>query len=323
MSEPTSSGVLRSYPLGLGTLTLAGAYGPVREEDAIAVITRALDLGAAFLDTADAYGNGAGESIIGRAIAGRHDEVTVATKVGLVDGGRGGVRNDPIYLRAAVHASRSRLGVERIDLLFLHRVDPKVPIEATVEVLADLVREGVVADLGLSEVTAPELERALAVHPIAAVQSEWSVWSRDVERWIVPACTRAGVVFVASSPLGRGFLAGRTAAPRHGDGRERVPRLSDNHRESNLTLAEKLAQYANRERMTSAQLALVWLRQAGRRSGVRVLPIPGARSIAQLEENLASESRSMSPETLGALDDLVGLVSGDRGNPQWLSFGRE
>ncbi|WP_456515908.1 aldo/keto reductase [Agrococcus sp. UYP33] len=313
----------RPPSLGLGTLALAGAYGPVGDADALAVVSRAIELGVSLIDTADVYGDGDGESIVGRAIAGRDHEVTVATKVGLVDGGRGGVRNDRSYLRAAVGASLLRLGVERIDLLFLHRVDPVVPIEETMEVLAELVREGMVASLGLSEVTATELERASTVHPIAAVQSEWSVWSRDVERWVVPACARAGVTFIASAPLGRGFLAGRTTAPQGGDGRGRVPRLSDDHRTSNLAVALELSKLAHREGLTPAQLALVWLHHAGDEFGVRVLPIPGARSIAQLEENLISIERRASAETLIVLDGLAGRVSGARGNARWLSFGRE
>lgn len=323
MCEPAQHGAARTPALGLGTLALAGAYGHVDRKEAIAVVARAIDLGSRFLDTADAYGHGGAEAIVGRAIAGRRDEVVVATKVGLVDGGRGGVRNDRDYLQAAVRASRSRLGVTRIDLLFLHRVDPTVGIEDTVGILAEFVQEGVVAHLGLSEVTALEIERALTVHPIAAVQSEWSVWSRDVERRVVPACAAAGVGFVASAPLGRGFLAGRTVAPTRGDTRRRVPRFSDEHRESNLAVADEIARLAEGEGMTRAQLALVWLRHAGQRAGARVLPIPGARTIAQVEENVASASLSASPDALAALDGLVERVSGERGNALWLSFGRE
>lgn len=309
--------------LGLGTLALAGAYGHVAADDALALVTRAVDLGFGLIDTADAYGRGAVEEIVGRAIAGRHDDVAVSTKVGLVDGGRGGVRNDRDYLRGAVLASRSRLRVERIDLLFLHRVDPGVEIEDTVGILAELVQEGVVAHLGLSEVTAVEIERALTVHSIAAVQSEWSVWSRDVERRVVPACVAAGVEFVASVPLGRGFLAGRTMSPTHGDTRRRVPRFLDEHRERNRAVADEVSRLAEGEGMTSAQLALVWLRHAGHRAGIRVLPIPGASTIAQVEENAAAASLTASMSALEALDGLVERVSGDRGNSHWLSFGRE
>lgn len=286
-------------------------------------MSRAIDLGVSVIDTADAYGEGAAELMVGRAIAGRHHEVVVATKVGLVDGGRGGVRNDRVYLRAAIAASRARLGVERIDLLFLHRLDRRVPVEETVGLLGEFVQEGVLAGIGLSEVTAIELERALAVHPIAAVQSEWSVWSRDVELRVVPVCARAGVLFVASSPLGRGFLSGRTAAPEKDDRRSGVPRLSNDHRSSNLPIAHALDRLAEQERMTPAQLALAWLREIGRRAGVDVLPIPGARSIAHVKENLASLQCVVTLETLEAMDGLARLASGDRGNPNWLSFGHE
>ncbi|TDX79068.1 aryl-alcohol dehydrogenase-like predicted oxidoreductase [Rathayibacter sp. PhB151] len=309
--------------LGLGTLPLSGAYGSVGEGVAQRVVSRAIDLGATLIDTADAYGEGLAEQLIGRAIVGRHHEVEVATKVGLVDGGRGGVRNDRVYLRAAVAASKARLGVERIDLLFLHRIDRKIPIEETVGILGEFVQEGIVARIGLSEVTSIELQRALAVHPIAAVQSEWSVWSRDVERRIVPMCARTDVIFVSSSPLGRGFLSGRTTAPLNGDRRSGVPRLSNDHRSLNIPIAHELARLAKRERMSPAQVALVWLRETGRRAGVDLLPIPGARSVAHVEENLASLDCTMTIETLEALDGVAHKASGNRGNPDWLSFGHE
>lgn len=247
---------LRTPPIGFGTLPLSGGYGPILERDAIAILQHAIDRGAAFFDTADSYGSGANERLLGRAIAERRGEVRIATKVGLVDSGRAGVSNDPAYLRGAVEASLRRLGVDRIDLLYLHRVDTAVPLEETVSVMAELVAKGSVSHLGLSEVTASELERALAVHPIAVVKAEWSVWSRAVERHVVPTAARAGVGFVASSPLGRGFLAGRTTAPADSDQRVRVPRLVGEHRRRNLRIAHELTRLADVEGITPAQLAL-------------------------------------------------------------------
>lgn len=293
------------------------------EDDSLAVITSAMDLGMRYLDTADAYGSGKVESLIGKAIVGRRRDVTIATKVGLVDGGARGVSNDRDYLRAAVEASLSRLGTDNIDLLYLHRIDPTVSIEKTVEVLGGLVQDGLVGSVGLSEVTSGEIRRAISVYPIAAVQSEWSVWSRDVEHHIVPACAAAGIGFVASSPLGRGFLAGRTAAPPAGDHRNRVPRLSKDHREQNLAVAGELAQIAHKEGITRAQLALVWLRHAGKRAGVNLLAIPGAHSTTQLQENASSAAQIATMDSLDALDRLAERASGHRGNVQWLSLGRE
>lgn len=312
-----------SFRVGLGTLPLAGAYGIVSDDDALRVLHRAIDLGVELIDTADTYGLGRAERLIGRAISSHEGRVTVATKVGLVAGGRGGVRNDRKYLRSAVDASRTRLGIERIDLLFLHRLDRTIPIEETVGILAELVREGTAASIGLSEVTALELERALAVHPIAAVQSEWSVWSRDVERQVVPACTGTGVQFIAASPLGRGFLAGKTAAPRDGDHRGNTPRLQPTSRASNLVIASEINRLAIGEGVTPAQLLLVWLRDVGRRNGVRLTAIPGARSILQLEDNMVAAQQAVATDTLDAMDTLARIVSGDRGNPEWLSLGHE
>ncbi|MBN9202172.1 MAG: aldo/keto reductase [Microbacterium chocolatum] len=312
-----------SFSVGLGTLPLAGAYGSVGEDDALRVLHRAIDLGVELIDTADTYGLGRAERLIGRAISSLKGKVSVATKVGLVAGGRGGVRNDRKYLRAAVNSSRTRLGIERIDLLFLHRLDRTIPIEETVGILAELVREGTAASIGLSEVTASELERALAVHPITAVQSEWSVWSRDVERQVVPTCARTGVQFIAASPLGRGFLAGKTAAPRDGDHRRNTPRLQPINRASNLVIASEINRLATRQGVSPAQLLLVWLRHIGQRNGVRLTAIPGSRSIAQLEDNMVAAHQAVATDTLDAMDNLARMASGDRGNREWLSLGHE
>ena len=310
-------------PIGFGTLPLSGGYGPIADRDATVLLQHAINQGGGFFDTADAYGIGINERLLGRAIAGRRGEVQIATKVGLVDGGRAGVSNDAAYLRGAVEASLRRLGVDRIDLLYLHRLDATVPLEETVGILAELVGKGSVGHLGLSEVTASELERAVAVHPIAVVQAEWSLWSRDVERQVVPAAVRAGVGFIASAPLGRGFLAGRTDEPAGGDQRARVPRLVGEHRRRNLYIARELARMADEEEITPAQLALAWVLEAGRRAGITVVPIPGARTAGHLDENLASASATLASSTIASLDLLATRTSGDRGNLQWLSLGRE
>jgi aryl-alcohol dehydrogenase-like predicted oxidoreductase len=314
---------LSTAPLGLGLLPLSGGYGPVDERDAISLIHEAIDRGVDFFDTADTYGDGGNESLLGRALGDRRAEVVVATKIGLVEGGRGGVSNDSGYLRAAVEASLRRLAIERIDLLYLHRIDPGVPVEDSVGVLQEFVRAGSVRYLGLCEVTAPEIERAVAVHPIAAVQSEWSVWSRDVERYVVPATKQAGISFVAASPLGRGFLAGRTGAPSPGDQRIHVPRFTADHRAANVPVAREIARLAKAEGMSPAQLSIAWLRESGRRAGVTVVPIPGARTLAHLRENLAAIDLQLATETVEGVDALAARVSGDRGNLAWLSQGRE
>jgi aryl-alcohol dehydrogenase-like predicted oxidoreductase len=314
---------LKTPSIGFGTLSLSGGYGPITEQDATAVLKYAIDRGAGFFDTADAYGVGGVERLLGRAIAGRRGQVQIATKVGRGGGGSGGVRNDASYLRSAVEASLRRLGVDRIDLLYLHRLDTAVPLEDTVGIMAEFVAKGSVGHLGLSEVTASELERAVVVHPIAAVQGEWSVWSRDVERQVVPAAARLGVGFVASSPLGRGFLAGLTTVPANRDQRARVPRLVGKNRQENLSIAHELARIADEEKITPAQLALAWLSEAGRRAGISVVPVPGARTAAHLDDNLASTSVTLASSTVASLDQLAARTSGERGNLQWLSVGRE
>ena len=317
-------GGLRTPALGYGMIPLSGGYGPLRELDALDLIHYVIDRGGGFFDAADTYGDGAVEELLGRALARRRsDRVCVATKIGLVDGGRGGVSNDPSYLRSALEMSLRRLRVDRIDLLYLHRVAPHVPIEDTVGAMADFVRDGMVEHLGLSEVTAVELEVAVSVHPIAAVQSEWSIWSRDIERYVIPAAAKAGVGIVASSPLGRGFLAGRTEPPLPGDQRRRLPRFEPEHRPANLAVARELEDLAREANMTPAQLAIGWLIAAARRAGVTMVPIPGTRSRSHFDENLAAADRAVSPGTITKIDALAGLVTGDRGNAKWLSFGRE
>lgn len=314
---------LQVSALGMGCLPLTGAYGLSDENTSIRLLRHGLDHGVNLIDTADVYGGGRNEILVGRAIAGRREEVRIATKFGLRVG-EPGVYASPDAVRPAVENSLWRLDVEQIDLLFLHRVDPTVPIEDTVGAMAELVQQGIVNHLGLSEVTADELRRAAAVHPIAAVQSEWSVWSRDVEHSVVPALTAVGAAFIASSPLGRGFLAGAADTLGNADERRRIPRLVGHARTANRAIADAVRDTARKLNATPAQVALAWLRQAAERSSVAVVPIPGTRSIEHLDENIDALDLVISQQAMDALDLLADRTVGGRGaRPEWLSVGRE
>jgi len=300
---------------GFGGMALAETYGPADAEASLATLHHALDAGIRLIDTADVYGRGSNEELVARVLREHRDEVVLATKFGFVhdpapDGPR--FRGDPAYVREAAQASLRRLGVERIDLYYYHRVDPQVPIEETVGALAELVAEGVVDRIGLSEVTAAELERADAVHPITAVQSEWSVWSRDVEDRVIPAAVRLGVGFVAYSPLGRGFLAAPVAALPEGDLRRNFPRFEADRLAANAPIGETVRRVAAEEGVTPAQLALAWLGEKARELGVDVLPIPSTRRAERIDENLAAAGIRLSAQALAALEPLGALVDGDR-----------
>lgn len=273
--------------LGLGCMGMSDFYGPADDAQSLAVLHRALDIGINFLDTADMYGMGANERLLARLLAARRGEVVLATKFGHVRGSDGTVLRidgSPAYVREACDASLQRLGVERIDLYYQHRVDKTVPIEETVGAMAELVKAGKVAHLGLSEASAATLRRAHAVHPIAAVQTEYSLWSRDVEAEILPTCRELGIALVPYSPLGRGFLTGaiRSADQLAPDDRRRVhPRFQVGNLDHNLALADALKALADEWSYTPAQLALAWLLH----QGPDIVPIPGTRSIPRLEEN--------------------------------------
>lgn len=275
--------------VGLGCMPMSDFYGPGDEADGIRVIHRAVDLGVTFLDTSDVYGPHTNERLVGRAIAGRREKVQLATKFGLLrDPDRGrfrGVDGSPGYVRRAVEASLDRMNVEHIDLLYLHRVDPAVPIEETVGAMAELQRAGKIRYLGLSEAAPETLRRAHAVHPISALQTEWSLWTRDVERNGVLAIIRElGIGFVAYSPLGRGFLTGTIRSLddlADDDFRRTTPRFTAENLETNLALADDVRKLAEAKGCTPAQLALAWLMAQGE----DVVPIPGTRSRARLEEN--------------------------------------
>ncbi|MCF8206380.1 MAG: aldo/keto reductase [Methylotenera sp.] len=273
--------------LGLGCMGMSDFYGPADDAQSLAVLHRALDIGINFLDTADMYGMGANERLLARLLAARPGEVVLATKFGHVrapDGTVLRIDGSPAYVREACDASLQRLGVERIDLYYQHRVDKTVPIEETVGAMAELVKAGKVAHLGLSEASAATLRRAHAVHPIAAVQTEYSLWSRDVEAEILPTCRELGIALVPYSPLGRGFLTGaiRSADQLAPDDRRRVhPRFQGGNLDHNLALADALKALADEWSYTPAQLALAWLLH----QGPDIVPIPGTRSIPRLEEN--------------------------------------
>ncbi|GDY29175.1 aldo/keto reductase [Gandjariella thermophila] len=310
-------GELEVSAQGLGCMGMSEFYGPTDEAESVATIHRALDLGVTLLDTADMYGRGANEELVGRAIAGRRDEVVLATKFGAIRDGNGpasAVRGDAAYVRQACEASLRRLGVDHIDLYYQHRVDPDVPIEETVGAMAELVAEGKVRYLGMSEAGAATIRRAHAVHPITALQSEWSLWSRDIEDEIVPTCRELGIGLVPYSPLGRGFLTGRFASPADlpdGDFRRVAqPRFAEGNFERNLKIVEALRKLAAERGVTPGQLALAWVQHRGE----DVVPIPGTKRRAYLEENVAAVSIELSADELAAVEAAVpaGAVAGER-----------
>jgi aryl-alcohol dehydrogenase-like predicted oxidoreductase len=318
--------------LGYGAMGLADVYGPADEAESLATLHHAIDIGVTLIDTADVYGDGANERLICRLLADRRDEVTLATKFGIVatDGDLTtmATRGDAQYVREACDASLRRLCTTVIDLYYLHRRDLRVPIEETVGAMAELVAAGKVRHLGLSEVTAAELRQAQAVHPIAAVQSEWSLWSRDVERSVVPAAVELGVGFVPYSPLGRGFLTG-TIADRSaiaGDWRANLTRFSGEAFSRNQAIVDAVRGVAFEVGATPAQIALAWLRYRGDELGLAVVPIPGTRRAARVSENAGSLGVELDVGQLKLLDDLAGVVVGprsDHGDPNWVSDTRE
>jgi aryl-alcohol dehydrogenase-like predicted oxidoreductase len=300
---------------GLGCMGMSAWYGPTDEEESIATIRRALDLGITFLDTADIYGQGANEELVGRAIAGRRDEVVLATKFGnrvLADGSRT-IDGSPAYVREAIDASLRRLRVEHVDLYYQHRVDASTPIEETVGAMAELVPEGKVKHIGLSEAGPQTIRRAHAVHPITALQSEWSLWTRDPEAEVLPTIRELGIGFVAYSPLGRGFLAGRFASPDEldeDDFRKHHPRMSGENFERNRALAEHVRDLAAQKGCTPAQLALAWVLSRGD----DVVPIPGTKRRTYLEENAAASEIALTDDELERLDEAFppGAAAGQR-----------
>ncbi|AKJ13437.1 aldo/keto reductase [Streptomyces incarnatus] len=317
---------------GLGCMGMSFAYGPTDAGQARAALERALELGVTLYDTADSYGAGENERFLSPFFTAHRDEVVIATKFALSipenDPTKRIIRNDAPYIRRAVEASLKRLDVDVIDLSYMHRRDPDVPIEETVGTMAELVREGKVKHLGLSEVTADELRAAHAVHPIAAVQSEWSLFSRDIEAKVVPAARELGVALVPYSPLGRGFLTGSfTNAEQEltaDDFRRHQPRFTGANAAANAALLEPIRAIAEARGATLGQIALAWVQQRATLDALPVVPIPGTRRPGRVEENVAATAIVLTDEELTRLEPIADKVAGERyADMTFTSAGRE
>jgi aryl-alcohol dehydrogenase-like predicted oxidoreductase len=311
------TGGLTVSAVGLGCMGMSQSYGAPDEEEAVRTIHRALDLGVTLIDTADAYGKGANEVLVGRAIRDRRAGVVLASKFGLLPNPAGGTAVEvdarPARVRTCCEASLARLGVETIDLYYLHRVDPNVPIEDTVGAMAELVREGKVRFIGLSEAGPRSIRRAHATHPIAALQSEYSLWTREPERTVFPVCRELGIGFVPFSPLGRGFLTGAVKTIEtleNNDVRRKLPRFLPDNLERNLALLGPLEQIARASGRSASQIALAWVLAKGR----DIVPIPGTKRRRYLEENVAAAEITLSDRDIAALDEAfpIGSATGTR-----------
>jgi aryl-alcohol dehydrogenase-like predicted oxidoreductase len=302
--------------IGLGCMGMSAFYGATDEDEALRTLARALELGCNFLDTSDMYGPHTNERLLGSAISGRRDEVFLATKFGikLVEEGNlidRTIDGRPEYVRQACDASLKRLGSDHIDLYYQHRVDPNTPIEETVGAMAELVSAGKVRYIGLSEASAGTIRRAHAVHPITAVQTEYSLWTRDVEDEILPTLTELGIALVAYSPLGRGFLSGRFSSPEEleeGDYRRFGPRFTGENLRSNQQLAARVREMAAQRNITPGQLALAWVLHRGE----HIVPIPGTKRVRYLEENCAAADVSLTDEEVAQIAQAVGEAAGER-----------
>ncbi|MET9427470.1 MULTISPECIES: aldo/keto reductase [unclassified Streptomyces] len=304
---------------GFGAMGISEFYGATDEAAARDTLDAALEAGVTLIDTADVYGRGANEEFLAPFVAAHRDEITLATKFGIVrtdDPAYRGIRNDPAYIRSSIEGSLRRLGVDAVDLYYMHRRDPAVPIAETVGAMAELVKEGKVKYLGLSEVTGAELREAHAVHPITAVQSEWSLFSRDVERSAVGAAAELGVAFVPYSPLGRGFLAGvfvdAVKDLPSNDFRKSHPRFSGENAQRNADLLAPVRKVAEAHGVTPAQVALAWVQQRASVHGLTVVPIPGTRKRTRLLENAAATRITLGADELAVLEPIAERVAGDR-----------
>ncbi|MPY64627.1 aldo/keto reductase [Streptomyces spongiae] len=317
---------------GLGCMGMNFGYGPSDAGESRATLERALELGVTLYDTADAYGAGENETFLSPFFKAHRDEVVIATKFALSippdDPTRRIIRNDPPYIRSCVEASLGRLGVEAIDLYYMHRRNPDVPIEESVGAMAELVREGKVKHLGLSEVTGAELRAAQAVHPIAAVQSEWSLFSRDIEAGVVPAARELGVALVPYSPLGRGFLTGSFSNAEKDltadDFRRQQPRFTGENAAANTALLEPVRAVADAHDTSLGQIALAWVQQQAQVHDLPVVPIPGTRKASRVEENTAATGIVLTEAELALLEPIAAEVAGDRyADMTFTSAGRE
>jgi len=313
----TGDAALEVSALGLGCMGMSAFYGEGDDDESTATIHRALDLGVTFLDTAEMYGPHTNEKLVGKAIADRRDEVQLATKFGIVvnDDGSRGLDGSPENVRRALDGSLQRLGVDHIDLYYQHRMDPSVPIEETVGALGEQVQAGKIRHIGLSEAKPETIRRAFETHPITALQTEYSLWTRELEAEILPTIRELGIGLVPYSPLGRGFLSGRFTDPEkeldEGDFRRRGPRFVGENLERNKALAEKVKELADEKGCTPAQLALAWVLA----QGDDVVPIPGTRRRTYLEDNAGAIEVELSAEDLARIDEELPEVSGDRYDP--------
>lgn len=303
--------------MGLGCMGMSAFYGTADEGEAIRTIHRAIELGCTFLDTAEMYGPYKNEELVGRAIRDRRDDVVLATKFGIRiaptddEPNRRVIDGTPGNVRRSIEGSLQRLGTDRVDLYYQHRIDPNTPIEETVGALAELVAEGKIRHIGLSEAAPDTIRRAHAVHPITAVQTEYSLWSRDVETEVLPTLRELGIGLVAYSPIGRGFLAGRFSDPSEldeGDYRRSNPRFTGGNLEANQRLAAKIRELAQEKGITSGQLALAWVLSRGD----DVVPIPGTKRVAYLEENWAATGVRLDDDDIARLDAELPRAAGDR-----------
>ncbi|MCG9595912.1 aldo/keto reductase [Vibrio sp. Isolate25] len=293
--------------IGLGCMGMSEFYGPRNDQESLQVLNKAIDLGCTFLDTADTYGDHHNEELIGRFLRTKDKNIKVATKCGIVrEPGeyKRRIDNSPEYIRQACEGSLRRLGVECIDLYYIHRLDPKASIETTMETLSELVSAGKIAHIGLSEVSANTLRRANAIHPVTAVQTEYSLWTRDVEAEVLPTCRELGIGFVPYSPLGRGFLTGRIQSERdfsHNDARKALPRFTSENLKANQPLSDAVKYLAMEKACSPAQIALAWLLA----QGDDIVPIPGTKQLKYLEDNLGSVNVRLTPQDEAILEKAI------------------